>query len=55
MRGTKTCKKCCFLMRKGTKMALKPSLESEPKFQEVIYYPTQRSAYNFLDFLNTNF
>ena len=24
MRGTKTCKKCCFLMRKGTKMVLKP-------------------------------
>ena len=42
-------------MRKGTKIALKPSLESEPKFQEVIYYPIQRSAYNFLDFLNTNY
>ena len=49
MCGTKTCEKCRFLVRKGTKMALKPSLESEPKFQEVIY-PTQRSAYNFLDF-----
>ena len=24
MRGTKTCEKCRFLMRKGTKMALKP-------------------------------
>ena len=25
MCGTKTCEKCRFLMRKGTKMALKPS------------------------------
>ena len=44
-----------FFDEKRYKMALKPSLESEPKFQEVIYYPIQRSAYNFLDFLNTNY
>lgn len=30
MCGTKTCEKSRFLMRKGTKMALKPMSESEP-------------------------
>ena len=32
MRGTKTFKKSQFPLRKGTKIALKPMLESEPFF-----------------------
>lgn len=34
MYGIKACENAVFLMRKGTKKALKPSLESEP----LIYY-----------------
>lgn len=38
MCGTKTCEKWRFLMRKGTKMALKQGGKSEPKFYYDLSY-----------------